>query len=118
MISEIITTVVTWITYAVVCQAINVFGIVNNVVNIICFTKQGFTDPINVSLLGMEPQPRFIIFETLCIYSEGPRFDIRTSCVLYNLANNGRECRTFCAGLIGWESIRPNYSRPRELPLL
>lgn len=41
-----------WVNHAVVCQVIDVFGVVFNIINIICFVKQGFNDPVNVSLLG------------------------------------------------------------------
>jgi hypothetical protein len=33
-------------------QTINLFGIITNILNMICFVKQGFKDSINVSLLG------------------------------------------------------------------
>lgn len=46
-------TVCIYVLYTVVCQGINVFGIVTNIINIVCFVKQGFKDSINVSLLGM-----------------------------------------------------------------
>lgn len=37
---------------ALLCQFICAFGIATNIVNILCFVKQGFVDPVNVSLLG------------------------------------------------------------------
>lgn len=37
---------------ALLCQLICVFGIATNIINIVCFIKQGFNDPVNVSLLG------------------------------------------------------------------
>ncbi|CAG5126085.1 unnamed protein product, partial [Candidula unifasciata] len=43
--------VVQWLVYAVVCQLIDIFGTVTNIINIICFVKQGFKDPVNISLL-------------------------------------------------------------------
>lgn len=43
----------TWIFYSVGCQSINIFGIITNIINIICFAKLGFKDSINVSLLGI-----------------------------------------------------------------
>ncbi|BFZ07871.1 hypothetical protein BsWGS_10910 [Bradybaena similaris] len=43
----------TLVLYSTVCQLINVFGIATNIINIICFVKQGFKDAINVSLLGL-----------------------------------------------------------------
>lgn len=52
-ILEHIALVCTWVLYSVVCQIINIFGIVTNIINILCFVKQGFKDSINVSLLGM-----------------------------------------------------------------
>lgn len=47
-----VTLICKWIIYAVLCQAINIFGTVTNILNIICFIKQGFKDPVNISLLG------------------------------------------------------------------
>lgn len=41
-----------WIVLSVVCQVIAAFGIGSNIVNVICFSKQGFGDPVNISLLG------------------------------------------------------------------
>lgn len=45
--------VFTWVVFTVVCQAINMFGIATNNINIMCFVRQGFNDSINISLLGM-----------------------------------------------------------------
>lgn len=44
--------VFTLVVYSVVCQAIAIFGIVTNIINIICFIKQGFKESVNVSLFG------------------------------------------------------------------
>ncbi|XP_005100342.2 allatostatin-A receptor [Aplysia californica] len=41
------------INFAIICEIIDVFGTVTNVMNIIVFVKQGFSDPVNVSLLGL-----------------------------------------------------------------
>lgn len=45
--------VFTLIVYSVVCQEIALFGIMTNI-NIICFIKQIFNDPVIAGLLGME----------------------------------------------------------------
>lgn len=42
----------TYVMFTVLCQLINIFGIVTNSINISCFVKQGFKDSINVSLMG------------------------------------------------------------------
>lgn len=42
-----------WVVFSVVCQMINIFGIATNVINIVCFVRQGFKDSVNVSLLGL-----------------------------------------------------------------
>lgn len=42
----------TYVVYAFVCQAIALSGIVTNILNIICFVKQGFKDSVNISLLS------------------------------------------------------------------
>ncbi|CAG5130214.1 unnamed protein product, partial [Candidula unifasciata] len=34
-----------------VCQAIDLLGIVTNIINIVCFAKQGFKETTNISLL-------------------------------------------------------------------
>lgn len=41
-----------WICYSVLGEVIAVFGITTNVINVICFVKQGFKDTVNISLLG------------------------------------------------------------------
>ncbi|CAG5128595.1 unnamed protein product, partial [Candidula unifasciata] len=40
-----------WIFYSVLCQLVDIFGIISNIINIICFVKQGFHDTVNISLL-------------------------------------------------------------------
>ncbi|CAG5124060.1 unnamed protein product, partial [Candidula unifasciata] len=50
-ISAYTTLVFQWVVYTVVCQTIDVFGLVTNIINIVCFVKQGFKDPVNISLL-------------------------------------------------------------------
>lgn len=41
-----------WIVLTGLCQFIAMSGIVTNIINIICFMKQGFGDPVTISLLG------------------------------------------------------------------
>uniref|UniRef100_A0A2C9LX96 G-protein coupled receptors family 1 profile domain-containing protein n=1 Tax=Biomphalaria glabrata TaxID=6526 RepID=A0A2C9LX96_BIOGL len=41
------------INFAVVCQAIDIFGTVTNIINIVVFWKQGFKDSVNVSLFAL-----------------------------------------------------------------
>lgn len=41
-----------WIVWATVAQAVVVFGIISNIINMVCFVNQGFKDSINVSLTG------------------------------------------------------------------
>jgi hypothetical protein len=50
--SDEIAIIFQWLTFSTLCQAVAVFGIGSNIVNIICFIKQGFKDPINISFLG------------------------------------------------------------------
>ncbi|CAG5120768.1 unnamed protein product, partial [Candidula unifasciata] len=40
-----------WISYSIVCNVIDVFGTVTNILNIVCFVRQGFQDSVNISLL-------------------------------------------------------------------
>ncbi|CAG5115106.1 unnamed protein product, partial [Candidula unifasciata] len=40
-----------WIGYSIVCELIDIFGTVTNIMNIICFIKLGFKESVNVSLL-------------------------------------------------------------------
>lgn len=58
-VDEHIVLLFSWIVYSVVCQAIDIFGIATNIVNIIVFVKQGFNDYVNISLLSKYtcPQP-------------------------------------------------------------
>ncbi|CAG5127919.1 unnamed protein product, partial [Candidula unifasciata] len=51
LISDADLTIAVWVLFALICQAIDVFGVVTNIINIMCFVKQGFKDPVNVSLL-------------------------------------------------------------------
>lgn len=51
-ISDTAMEIILWIIFDVVCMTFNIFGIVTNVVNIICFAKQGFQDSVNISLFG------------------------------------------------------------------
>ncbi|KAH9519147.1 hypothetical protein Btru_074842 [Bulinus truncatus] len=41
------------VNFATVCQAIDVFGTVTNVINAIIFARLGFNDSVNVSLFGL-----------------------------------------------------------------
>lgn len=45
-------TIFSWAAYAVVIQMVDVFGVGTNIINIVCFIKQGFREPVNISLLG------------------------------------------------------------------
>lgn len=56
------TLILQWIIYNIVCQAIDLLGIVTNIINIICFVKQGFKETTNISLLGKE-------VNNTCLYS-------------------------------------------------
>lgn len=47
-----ITQMYVYVMYATACQAVAVSGVVTNIINIICFVKQGFEESINISLLG------------------------------------------------------------------
>lgn len=40
------------INFAILCEFIDVVGSGTNIINIICFCKQGFQDSMNISLLG------------------------------------------------------------------
>lgn len=52
IISDAALSIYMTVVYTVICQLLNIFGIVTNMINIVCFIQQGFKDPINVSLLG------------------------------------------------------------------
>ncbi|XP_013065800.2 N-formyl peptide receptor 3-like [Biomphalaria glabrata] len=41
------------VNFATICQAIDVFGTVTNVINAIIFARMGFNDSVNVSLFGL-----------------------------------------------------------------
>lgn len=45
--------IISLIVYGVLCTTIDLCGMITNIINIICFVKQGFRDSVNVSLLGM-----------------------------------------------------------------
>lgn len=42
----------TYVVQATICPAIAVCGIVTNVINIMCFVKQGLNESVNITLLG------------------------------------------------------------------
>lgn len=42
-----------WVVFGVLNQMVDLFGIVTNIMNIICFFKQGFAEPVNVSFVGI-----------------------------------------------------------------
>lgn len=44
--------IIQWICCGVLGQIIALFGIVTNIINIICFMRQNFKDSVNISLLG------------------------------------------------------------------
>lgn len=52
LISDRVILIFQWVVYTAVWQAVIVFGIGTNIINIICFMKQGFKDPVNISLFG------------------------------------------------------------------
>lgn len=62
LISDKVLIVFQWIIFSIVCQSIVIFGIITNIINIICFVKQGFKDSVNVSLLGMSDVFWFVFF--------------------------------------------------------
>lgn len=43
-----------WIICGAVIQTVNLFGIVSNAINIMCFAKQGLKEAINISFLGKD----------------------------------------------------------------
>lgn len=53
LITDEVSLIFQWIIYAVVCQTIDVLGTAGNIINIVCFVKQGFKDSVNISLLGI-----------------------------------------------------------------
>lgn len=52
VISDELIIILKWVIYTCVCQLINGFGVVSNVINMICFIKQGFKDTTNICLMG------------------------------------------------------------------
>ncbi|CAG5131486.1 unnamed protein product, partial [Candidula unifasciata] len=53
VISDELYFLIMFISQGIICQAITVLGIFGNIINCIVFVKQGFSDNINVSLLGL-----------------------------------------------------------------
>lgn len=52
LISDQVRKLVLTLNFAYICQLIDVVGTGANVVNIICFVKQGFRETVNISLFG------------------------------------------------------------------
>ncbi|CAG5120766.1 unnamed protein product [Candidula unifasciata] len=65
LLSDEASVIVQWVILAVTCQIINIFGTVTNIINILCFTKQGFRDPVNVSFLGLAISDLFCVASLL-----------------------------------------------------
>ncbi|BFZ07959.1 hypothetical protein BsWGS_10998 [Bradybaena similaris] len=42
-----------WIFNSVLCELVDIFGTITNIINIVCFVKLGIRDPVNISLLGL-----------------------------------------------------------------
>lgn len=56
-----------WTFYAFLSETMDVFGTVTNIINIVCFVKQGFKDVVNISLLGiMFAFLRWVTDRSLC----------------------------------------------------
>lgn len=73
VISFINITLFNWIVFATLVQIFAVFGVISNVVNIVCFIKQGFKDSINVSLTGEYYMDRNIY---LCMLPYAGKFTV------------------------------------------
>lgn len=57
------------VVFGVMCQSLAIFGIGTNLINIICFAKQGFKDQINISLTGTIVSLCFILcVDTQCLH--------------------------------------------------
>ncbi|CAG5117002.1 unnamed protein product, partial [Candidula unifasciata] len=53
LLSDSLTAVLCYVTYCVLSQLICLFGVVSNIISIVCFIKQGFKDPANASFFGL-----------------------------------------------------------------
>lgn len=53
LISDYALSIYQWVSHSFLCQVICVFGTVTNILNMVCFVKLGFKDPVNVTLFGM-----------------------------------------------------------------
>ncbi|CAG5118999.1 unnamed protein product, partial [Candidula unifasciata] len=53
IISDDLRVVLLTINFCYICQFIDVIGTATNIVNIICFIKQGFRDTVNISLFAL-----------------------------------------------------------------
>lgn len=52
IVSSEITVILQWIIWSTIPQIVIVCGIVGNVINIVCFVRQGFNDSVNVTFVG------------------------------------------------------------------
>lgn len=52
LVDGLTTEICTYLLYCFISQTIAVFGVFTNIINIMCFMKQGFSETINISLLG------------------------------------------------------------------
>lgn len=69
-----------WICYTVLGQSMACFGIVTNIMNIVCFIKQGFKDPVNISLLGNVCKHRIVYLYFLRLGCEADYTNLTSCC--------------------------------------
>lgn len=51
-LSDRVVLILQWVVLATVSQLTDICGIRANIINIVCFVKQGFKDTVNVTFLG------------------------------------------------------------------
>ncbi|CAG5129996.1 unnamed protein product, partial [Candidula unifasciata] len=66
IIDEAVVEIFMYVMVSGLCQLINLFGIVTNIFNIICFVKQGFKDTVNISLLGLSISDLCCLITMMC----------------------------------------------------
>lgn len=68
------------ISHGVICQTVAVFGVLANIINIVIFSKQGFIDRINISLLALAVSDLmsllFIMWSNICFTQDFRKLDI------------------------------------------
>ncbi|CAG5130210.1 unnamed protein product, partial [Candidula unifasciata] len=105
LLSDEFTAICQWIIFTLICQIIDLFGIATNIINIICFVKQGFNDPVNISLLGLALADLgcliTLVWTNICYTPAFSDYDLPFDTIEFQYLTSGMPHTTFTR-ITGW----------------